>query len=100
MKFDLSNEVKDLDGTTLFRQDKPELPVTLDYVIRQALFAQYLDEKAEWEEKEKRYKMALKVNENPKEVDLNAEEITLVKKLVGKAYGANVVGRLSEAIKL
>lgn len=67
-------------------------PLTLRSVLCNALMGQYEDEKAlNGEEKVLRWKLAQKVHSED-EPDLTVEDVALVKKLVGKAYGPVVVG--------
>lgn len=99
MKFNLSGLILDLRGNSLKRMDgEVSIPVTFDYVITEALLAQYGDEKIEAKEKINRFRLAEKIAKEPFEVELKVEEIVLIKMLSAKVYGPNVVGRLEEIL--
>ena len=100
MKLDLTKEILNLENEPIKRPDKKngEVNVTLQYAVCEALLANFIDEKIDSDEKIKRFKLALKINENPKEVNLKAEEIILIKTLVGKAWTPGVIGRLSQEL--
>ena len=65
-------------------------PATLRFIAVKALSMVYQDEQSlSGEEKFKRYDLAMKIKADP--VDLEVEEISLIKKLIGKAYGPVIV---------
>ena len=71
--------------------------LTLKDVSRNSLTANYEDERnLSADEKLSRYDLATKIYNNGakegKEIPVSAEEITMLKKLIGKAYGVLVVG--------
>lgn len=79
--------------------DKPSL--TLTTVVLNAVLGSYEDERAlTGKEKAERMQLALKINKNPKEVDLTAEQLAKIKELVGKAYGTLIVGRAYELLEM
>lgn len=51
------------------------------------------------EEKAKRYLMATRIYANPENVDLTIEEIAKIKQVIGKCYGALVVGQAWEMLE-
>lgn len=75
-------------------------PLTLRSACVDALLGAYQDEVAlPGEEKYRRFQLATKLSSSD-EVDLTAEEITQLKKLVGKAWSPLVVGRVYELLEL
>ena len=50
-------------------------------------------EKDTSENKVKRYSLAIKIHESKKDIDLEAEDISLLKELIGNNYGPLVVGQ-------
>lgn len=89
----IDNELRDFDGQTI--NDPKGQPARVRGVCIDALLAAFQDEPSlAGEEKLKRFQLALKVKESNSVADLTAEEITLIKKLVGKAYAPIVVGQV------
>ena len=83
---------KDLDGEEI--PDVKGKTATLRGLAIDALLAQYQDEQnLGGEEKLKRWELASKIKNSPDPVEVSAEEVVLIKKLVGKAYGVLVVGQ-------
>jgi len=81
-----------LDGEVIL--DQKNEPATVRGVAIEALFATFKDEEnLSGEEKLKRWELASKIKINPDPVELKVEEIALLKKLIGKAYGALIVGQ-------
>jgi len=81
-----------LDGEAVM--DMKNEPATVRGVAIEALFATFKDEEMlSGEEKMKRYELATKIKTAPDPVDLKVEEVALLKKLIGKAYGALIVGQ-------
>ena len=67
---------------------------TVRGVVIEALLVSYTDEAMlAGEEKLKRWELATKVKNTPDPIELTVEEITLAKKLVGKAYSPMIVGQ-------
>ena len=74
-----------VDGKTPLKQDGKI--VMLAEVAQNALLASYQDEpNLSGEEKVKRFAIARKIEEQPKDPSLSAEDIALIKKLIAKAY--------------
>lgn len=74
---------KDTGGETLVKD-----------IAVSALFGQYADEQAlSGDEKFRRFKLAMTVNDGGSQ-DLSPEDVVLIKKLVGKAYGPLIVGQV------
>lgn len=89
MKRNFSEVIKDLDGTSIVENGKE---VTFAQIARSALMSMFEDEKSlGGEEKAKRFALAMKIE--PKMIELTAEEVSLLKTLIGKAFGVIVVGQ-------
>jgi hypothetical protein len=72
--------------------------ITLGRVTSNALLATFPDEKeVSGEVKAKRFKIALKAQEA--DGDVTVEDVAEIKKLVGKAYGPLVVGRVFDILE-
>jgi len=81
--------------------DKPEDCLTLTTVVLNALLATYEDERTlTGKVKAERMQLALKINERPKETDITAEQMSMLKELIGKAYGPLIVGRAYELLEM
>ena len=93
MKLDFSAPILGLDG-------KPDPSgATLGSVSITALMATFPDEQnLSGEDKIKRYKAALIIQLGG-EQEITVDDASLIKKLVAKAYGPLVVGRVDEIIK-
>lgn len=104
MKIDVTQQLAELDGTPMMtgRQvcqtcgqvvGKSE-PMTVRLAATRALTAQFRDEQGlTGDEKWPRFHLALKITDED-EPDLKAEDIVLIKKLIGWMYGPVVVGRM------
>jgi len=67
---------------------------TLKSVAVEALQLSFADEQQiSGEEKAKRWVLATRIYANPENIDLKTEEISIIKKLIGKAYGPLIVGQ-------
>lgn len=74
-------------------------PLTLRSACVDALLGTYQDEASlSGEEKYRRFQLAAKLSGSD-EVDLTAEEIAQLKKLVGRAWAPLVVGRVYELLE-
>ena len=94
-RIDVTQTFVGLDGDVLTDQDKKEL--TLRSICENVLLGTNPKEQIDGEEKVKRYALAMKIHEHDA-TDMTAEEITLVKKVIGEAYGPMVVGRAWEML--
>jgi hypothetical protein len=100
MRRNLEQPIYDLDGEAII-EPQSKKPLTLTTVALNALLASYDDERAlTGKEKAERMQLALKINKRPGEVDLTAEQLAKLKELIGKAYGALVVGRAYELLEM
>ena len=88
MNVDFSQTLTGLKGEPV--KDPTGAPVKLALVCYNAVKALYKDEEGlSGEEKYKRAKLAQKLDET--NVELTAEDISMIKKLVGKAYEPEIV---------
>lgn len=98
MKINFGAELKTLDGTNLpgpGGKDK----TTLKDVVCGALLASFDDERnLPGEEKCKRYVLATRIYASD-ELDLKVEEISDIKKLIGKGFSVIVVGQAFEMLE-
>ena len=95
---DFTKELTTIDGKVIPYSGKPKM--TLMDISLDALLASLPDEQnLSGEEKAKRYVLATRIYTNPTSVDLKAEEITLIKKLVGRVFGPLVVGQAFEMLE-
>ena len=93
MRIDFSKELTDLEGNPIKETiDENSKAITLRKVCVNALMAN--EDKIEGTEKLKRYQLATKIQKGTMEV--SAEDITLIKSLVGKFYGTVIVGQVYE----
>ena len=104
MKTDVTQQIVELDGTPVVTsktmcpacgQAVGEIePMTVRLAATRALTAMFRDEQdLAGDEKVVRFHLALKIVDED-EPDLKAEDIVLIKKLVGKMYGPIVVGQV------
>lgn len=90
MKIDFDVELKTFNGTTLV--NVAQKPLTLRFVCTDALMASFEDERGlSGEDKLKRYLLASKIHQTT-DGEVTAEEVALLKLLIGKGFGPNVVG--------
>lgn len=75
-------------------------PFTLKAACFQSLGATFPDEQnLSGEDKFKRFELYQKIKSTPDPVDLTAEEVALLKKLVGKGYGSIIMGQCWMALE-
>lgn len=91
MKLDMTEELIGLDKATIPVSAENKTPLTLRLVAISALQANFDHEQVGGDEKLKRFNLAQKCYENDT-VDLPANEIMLIRQLVGLAYSPAVVG--------
>lgn len=97
MKINTEKILKTMDGKNLKKEDDQD--VLIKDVILNSLLAHFPDEQGlTGEEKVKRYALALKVHKNAAP-DLSIEDLSMVKKLVGKMYPALIVGQMWEVLE-
>lgn len=93
MKINFTQVINNLDGTPLKNEKNEDL--TLGMVCKNALLMSFPDEQSlTGEEKLKRYDMAVLIHAAKDDtLDLTAERVAEIKKLVAKFYGPLVVGQ-------
>lgn len=94
-KVDMTQLIVDLDGKAVKSPEGKEL--SLRALCENSLLGMSPESKLSGEEKAKRYALAMKVHGNDV-VDLSAEEITKIKKVVGDSYSPLAVGRAYELL--
>lgn len=98
MKKDFRFTLKALDGSNM--KDEKGDPATAKNISLNALDALDQQEMAlSGEEKVKKYDLMLRIN-NSDDVDLDENEIVLLKKLIGKFWGPLVVGQMYDFLKI
>lgn len=104
MKIDVTQQLAELDGAPMVTGKQicqmcgqvvgNEEPMTVRLAAVRALTAAFRDEQSlSGEKKIVRFHLALKIIDEDKP-SLTAEEVVLVKKLVGKMFGPVIVGRI------
>ena len=105
MKIDLNVKLKDLDDKPIKnrlatgRTDEKGFPILKDgddlllkEICTTALLGNY-DEKIDGNEKVRRFKLATEIHGSNGEVDLQAEEISLIKNLISKSFSVLITGQ-------
>lgn len=89
--------LKDLDGTII--KTNGEKDFTMKDAVINALLQVFPDEQnLEGTEKLKRYNLATRIHKGG-DLVIETEEIALIKKLIGKAYGPIVVGPIYQHLE-
>ena len=97
MKINTERVLKTIDGKNLKKEDN--IDVSVGDAIVNSLLANFPDEhNLSGEEKVKRYALAIKVHQNA-DPDLSVDDLSLIKKLVGKMYSALIVGQMWEILE-
>lgn len=90
MKIDFTKKLTNLNGEVLTDATSKK-DITLSFICVEALLATEKD--VTGDEKMKRYKLAIDIFEGKKE-GLSAEEIVLLKELIGKYFTVLIVGQV------
>lgn len=90
MKINFNVPLKNIAGKTLKNEGKD---ITLKDVSINALLGNYQDEKIDGNEKLKRFMLAMKISEAKDELELENDDITLVRDLIAKGYSTLVTAR-------
>jgi len=104
MKINVTQQLTELDGTPMVTGKQvcqmcgqvvsETEPFTVRLAATRALSATFRDEQSlTGDEKWPRFHLALRITDED-EPDLKAEDIVLIKKVVGKMYGPVIVGRV------
>lgn len=89
MKVNFGAVLEDFEGKKIVDNERP---VTLGAISINSLFAMAKDDNTSGEEKLKRYDLGMRLKKGGV-VDVTAEEVTLLKNLIGKFYSVLVVGQ-------
>lgn len=99
MEIKINEPILDLGGKEI-KEDGIDRVLTTGTVMINSLVASYSEEKADGQEKLKRFQMAMKIQEATGDtISFKSEEVTKIKELVGKAYNTVIVGRLYSSIE-
>ena len=90
MKINFNVALRNLAGKILKDGEKD---VTLKDVSINALLGNYKDENIDGNEKLKRFMLATKISEAKSELELENDDITLVRDLIAKGYSTMVTAR-------
>jgi len=90
MKINFNVKLKNLAGKTLKDGEKD---VTLKDISINALLGNYKDENIDGNEKLKRFILATKISEATGEIELENDDITLIKNMIAKGYSTVVTAR-------
>lgn len=95
---DFKATIKNIDGTPVWADPNKVGgdPLTLAKVCEDAMVAQIPGDTPTPAEKSQRFWIAVKIHEGKQE--LNVDEIAVLKKVIGLAYGPLVVGRAYELL--
>jgi hypothetical protein len=95
MKIKIDQELLDVDGQSINAGPKPKLFLR-DVCINATLAPiQDDDEKKKWE----KYEIFKKLRDAKDEVELKAEEITIIKKVIGKLNAPLIMGQCFEMLE-
>lgn len=98
MEIDFGQKLKDLDGVEM--KDGKGVDYTLSKVCVEALLSQGDPQaKIGGPEKMKRYSLAQKIHNGKNPIRVDAEDITLLKKLIGEIFLPLAVGQAYEMLE-
>lgn len=95
MKINLFVPLLDLKGNVVLNGKEP---VSLKDICSDAL-GNYVDQGMSGTQKLVNFAIGLRIAQSESEVELSAEELAIIKDVVGKSYSPLVVGRLNELIE-
>ncbi|MCW4050360.1 MAG: hypothetical protein NWE89_11565 [Candidatus Bathyarchaeota archaeon] len=87
----------DFDGEEI--PDEKGQPINLRKIITRALLTLHQSERANGVESYKRCKLAERVYEADKELEIESEDITLIKRLIGELFAPIIVGQAYDALE-
>jgi hypothetical protein len=91
-----THAIRDLKGSPIKEDDKV---VTLETIAVGALMMALPNDTTPGPEKVQRFKLAQRIDGSDTAIDVTAEEITMLKDLIGKLYTPLVVGRAYELLE-
>lgn len=97
---DFNTQITQIDGKPIIDDKGAPAPVTLKKVAVEALLTTFPDEASlAGEEKARRYVLAVKISGSDSgKIELTSEDVTMLRKVVGKGYGPLVVGQVWKII--
>jgi hypothetical protein len=98
MKIDFTRKLTTLAGESIRYNQKDETSL-MDISLDALLTPMQDDQNLSGEEKAKRYVLATRIYSNPAEIDVTVEEVSTLKKLIGKLFGALVVGQAYQMLE-
>lgn len=101
MKRNLTVNILDLSGAEVLEPDGAGgvRPIPARVVARNALLARRPNEDLKLEDQMTRYNLAKRIEATPDDVELSAEEIALIKRLVAQNYAPLVTGFVSSLLE-
>lgn len=101
MKRNLNQPINDMNGIPITEPHaEGARTVTVKKIAVDALLANYEDERnLSGEDKVKRFRLAQKIHVAEDEIEITAEEISLIKRLVGKGYAPLAVGQVFDLLE-
>lgn len=100
MKFDMQTGLTGFNGDSIKKSEEDDSPVTLGETLSMACVNASPQKYADGVAKLKVYRVLQKIGpKDAEEVELEAEEITLLKALVGDMYGVVVVGAVEDLLE-
>lgn len=100
MKFNMSQDLIGFNGESIKTSEKDDSPVTLGASLAMACVNANPQKHQDGDAKLKIYRILQKVGtKDAGEVELSAEEITLLKTLIGDMYGVVVVGAVYDMLE-
>lgn len=94
MTYNLNEILKDYEGKDVLDVDNTT-PLAWKTIVVKAL-NDTIDAQTTSEEKMKRFSLSIKIVDHPENIELSADEISLILNGVNKAYTALVVGRADQ----
>lgn len=100
MKFNMQLELMGFNGDPIKKSEKDDSPVTLGETLSMACVNASPQKYTDGDAKLKIYRVLQKVGvKDVEEVELKAEEVALLKALVGDMYGVTVVGAVYDLLE-
>ena len=100
MKFDMQAPLIGFNGESIKKSEEDNSPVTLGETLSMACVNASPQKHADGEAKLRIYRILQKVGtKDAAEIELESEEITLIKELVGDMYGVAVVGSVYDLLE-
>ena len=95
----LNKTFKNVDGTEIVDPQTKDVIKLSVICINALLTPREDDNKLSGVDKVKRWKLAQEIYSKPEEIDLSAEDVTLLKDLIAKSYGTVVTAQAWEMLE-